>query len=94
MTPLHVAAKKGESLEIVEYLIDKDAHINIQNNNKVNKTTLQIQHESAALNVLFAVRKASSSEVNDFHLMVVFHPGGKAYRPIPTCEITDGTPVT
>ena len=40
MTPLHVAAKKGESLEIVEYLIDKDAHINIQNNNKVNKTTL------------------------------------------------------
>ena len=40
MTPLHVAAKKGESLDIVEHLIHRGADINIQNNNKVNKTTL------------------------------------------------------
>jgi len=40
MTPLHVAAKKGESLDIVEYLIHKGADINIQNNNEVKKTTL------------------------------------------------------
>ena len=40
MTPLHVAAEKGESLKIVKYLIDKGADIDSQNNNKVNKTTL------------------------------------------------------
>ena len=51
MTPLHVAAKKGESLEIVEYLIHKGADINIQNNNEVKKTTLKNSTESAELNV-------------------------------------------
>ena len=42
MTPLHVAAKKGESLEIVEYLIRKGAasDINIKNDNGVNETIL------------------------------------------------------
>ena len=43
MTPLHVAAEKGESLEIVEYLIGRGADINIKNDNGVNETILQIQ---------------------------------------------------
>ena len=43
MTPLHVAAEKGESLEIVKYLIDRGADINIKNNNGVNETIQQIQ---------------------------------------------------
>ena len=30
MTPLHVAAKKGDRLDIVEYLIGKGANINIE----------------------------------------------------------------
>ena len=38
MTPLHVAAKKGESLDIVEYLIDKEANINIKDYNGVSET--------------------------------------------------------
>ena len=43
MTPLHVAAKKGESLDIVKYLIGKDADINITDENGVSETLLQIQ---------------------------------------------------
>ena len=43
MTPLHVAAEKGESLEIVEYLIGGGADINIKNDNGVSETILQIQ---------------------------------------------------
>ena len=38
MTPLHVAAKKGESLDIVEYLIDKGADINIKDYNGVSES--------------------------------------------------------
>ena len=38
MTPLHVAANKGESLEIVEYLIHKGADINIKDYNGVSET--------------------------------------------------------
>ena len=49
MTPLHVAAKKGESLEIVKYLIRNGADINIQNENKVNKDSTEV----AVFNVLF-----------------------------------------
>ena len=40
MTPLHVAAEKGESLDIVEYLIRKGADINIKDENGVSKTIL------------------------------------------------------
>ena len=42
MTPLHVAAEKGESLDIVEYLISKEADINITDDNGVSETTLWI----------------------------------------------------
>ena len=38
MTPLHVAAKKGECHEIVKYLIDKGTDINIQDDNGVSET--------------------------------------------------------
>ena len=34
MTPLHLAAKSAH-IEIVEYLIDKEADINIQDDNEV-----------------------------------------------------------
>ena len=42
MTPLHVAAEKGDRLDIVEYLISKEADINITDDNGVSKTTLVI----------------------------------------------------
>ena len=35
MTPLHVAAEKGESLDIVKYLISKEADIDITDDNGV-----------------------------------------------------------
>ena len=35
MSPLHVAAERGGRLNIVEYLVKKEAKINIQDNNKV-----------------------------------------------------------
>ena len=53
MTPLHVAAKKGESLEIVKYLICKGADINIQNNNKVKKDYTIDSTEGTVFNVIF-----------------------------------------
>ena len=37
MTPLHVAAKKGECIEIVIKLKDKGADINIKDNNGVRR---------------------------------------------------------
>ena len=40
MTPLHVAAEKGDRLEIVEYLIKKGADINIKDNSGVCVTIL------------------------------------------------------
>ena len=43
MTPLHVAAEKREYLDIVEYLIDKGADINIKDGNGVSETILLIQ---------------------------------------------------
>ena len=36
MTPLHIAAERGGRLNIVEYLVGKEADINITDNNKVN----------------------------------------------------------
>ena len=36
MTPLHVAAKKGESIEVVKYLICKGADINVKDDNRVS----------------------------------------------------------
>ena len=38
MSPLHVAAEKGECREIVEYLIDKGTDINIKDYNGVSET--------------------------------------------------------
>ena len=40
MTPLHVAAEKGDRLEIVKYLIDKGADINITDYSGVCVTIL------------------------------------------------------
>ena len=38
MSPLHVAAEKGECREMVEYLIDKGTDINIKDSNGVSDT--------------------------------------------------------
>ena len=43
MTPLHVAAEKGDRLEIVKYLISKEADINITDYNGVSETKLVVQ---------------------------------------------------
>ena len=37
MSPLHVAAERGERISIVNYLVDKGADINIKNDNGVSK---------------------------------------------------------
>ena len=49
MTSLHVAAKKGEALEIVELLVSKGAAINIQDYNGVSETVLLIQQRDCSL---------------------------------------------
>ena len=36
MTPLHVAAERGVNSDIVKYLVDKEADINIKDNNGVS----------------------------------------------------------
>ena len=36
MSPLHVAAERGGRLNIVKYLVEKKANIDIQDNNEVN----------------------------------------------------------
>ena len=38
MTPLHVAAEKGDCLNIVQYLIDEGADINIRDSSGVSET--------------------------------------------------------
>ena len=43
MTPLHVAAEKGDRLDIVKYLISKEADINITDDNGVSETILLIE---------------------------------------------------
>ena len=43
MTPLHVAAKKGECPKIVKYLIDKGTDINIKDNNGVSETIVLVE---------------------------------------------------
>ena len=45
MTPLHVAAEKGDRLDIVEYLIKNGADINIIDYSGVSETTLLIEHQ-------------------------------------------------
>ena len=40
MTPLHVAAQRGERISIVEYLVDKGADINIEDDNGVSKMVI------------------------------------------------------
>ena len=51
MTPLHVVAEKGDRLDIVKYLLDKGADINIKDYNGVSKTILLIQQR--VINPLF-----------------------------------------
>ena len=56
MTPLHVAAAKGDRLNIVKYLISKGADINIKDYNGVSETILLIQQRvSYILFMYFAV---------------------------------------
>ena len=43
MSPLHVAAKKGECCEIVEYLVNKGTDINIEDFNGVSDTIVLVQ---------------------------------------------------
>ena len=38
MTPLHVVAEKGDRLDVVKYLLDKGADINIKDYNGVSET--------------------------------------------------------
>ena len=53
MSPLHVAAKKGESLDIVDYLIDKGANINIQNTHGVSENIYSIDStDSSFINLV------------------------------------------
>jgi len=49
MTSLHVAAERGEALEIVELLVSKGAAINIQDYNGVSETVLLIQQRDCSL---------------------------------------------
>ena len=53
MSPLHVAAKKGECREIVEYLINKGTDINIKDYNGVSETIVLVQQ--TVLFIYFAV---------------------------------------
>ena len=55
MTSLHVAAKKGESLDIVEYLIKKGANINVTDYNGVRLCILLTNLCSSF--IYFAVHK-------------------------------------
>ena len=45
MTPLHVAAEKGECHKIVKYLIDKGTDINIKDYSGVSETTVLVQQK-------------------------------------------------
>ena len=49
MTPLHVAAEKGECREIVEYLINKGTDINIKDYNGVSETIYSIAPTECAV---------------------------------------------
>ena len=40
MTPLHVAAQRGDRISIMEYLVDQGADINIKDDNEVRKTVV------------------------------------------------------
>ena len=40
MTPLHVAAQRGDRISIMEYLVDQGADINIKDDNGVRKTVV------------------------------------------------------
>ena len=46
MTPLHVAAHKGDRISIVEHLLHKKADVNIEDNNGVSKTTIIMSQRS------------------------------------------------
>ena len=41
MTPLHVAAQRGDRISIVKYFLHQKADINIKDDNKVSETTTQ-----------------------------------------------------
>ena len=49
MTPLHVAAKKGECPKIVKYLIDKGTDINIKDNNGVSETIVLVEQSAVSI---------------------------------------------
>ena len=55
MTPLHMAAEKGDRLDIVEYLLHKGADINIRDSNGVSETILYINDPTGT--VLFIVHE-------------------------------------
>ena len=44
MTPLHVAAQRGERISIVTYLVGKGADINIKDNNGVSKMVIEYNY--------------------------------------------------
>ena len=50
MTPLHVAAEEGDHLEIVKYLLDKGADINVKDYSGVSKTI--VLFEQSALSIV------------------------------------------
>ena len=41
MTPLHVAAEKGDRISIVKYLVDNGADINIKDDDEVSKIVIR-----------------------------------------------------
>ena len=43
MTPLHVAAKKGECRKIMKYLIDKGVDINVKDHSGVSEIIVLVQ---------------------------------------------------
>ena len=52
MTPLHVAANKGDSIEIVIKLIHKGADTNIKDNNGVSETIVTIDPANNAVSIV------------------------------------------
>ena len=46
MTPLHVAAEKGDRLDIVKYLCEKGADINIKDQSGVSEIILLIERSA------------------------------------------------
>ena len=75
MTPLHVAAEKGECLDVVEYLIDEGANINIKDYNGVSETMLILQIVLYSLFILLFEKfyYSSSGEADESQLKHSYH---------------------